>query len=356
MEKVEKYQSFLRDYREYVQNIIKPTRNEIKIILDRWREVDYWRGYSTNSHLPSPSLVQRIFVRIKRPESVVDKITRKPEAFPSGLAPASFNTMNDVVGARVVVYFMSQLPIIDGELQKKKEIEVSTEYPPTAYLKEDIYNRLGLTHLKRQDKESGYASIHYLVKLKESSVPKGDRPWIELQIRTLAEDLWGEVEHILGYKPNKRTSLAVTKQFQIISLHLAAIDEHFNFIYEELLRFQQEVKIMDTDPLNAENFPTILSEVGIGCSQREVDSLLKVLVSRGVSTVGGLKKLATNRRLDIIRNTYRSILQREPINFEIVATLATLAGVTNDEEELILIRTQIDYLEIWDQIKKNLKH
>lgn len=355
MRESEKLKYFLAEYKDYISNVLQPTRNEIKNLLDHWRKPGHWRKYSNKSRLPAPSLVQRVFSRIKRPESVVDKILRKPTEFPDGPSPSSFRQMNDAIGARVILYFMSQLPIIDRELQGHKELEISQKHSPVAYLSEDLTKRLGLNHLNRQDKESGYASIHYIIRLRNSVVPKKDRPWIELQIRTLAEDLWSEVEHILGYKPNKRTSFAVKKQFQILGTQLTAIDEHFNFLYEELLRFQEEVTFRDIDPLNAENLPSVLSEIGIGCSQQEVDGLLKLLASRSIGTVQDLRQFSTTKRLETIRNTYRSVLGREPINFEIVANLATLVGAVDEEEELNLIKTQISYLESWDVLKKSFK-
>jgi putative GTP pyrophosphokinase len=349
----EQLKQFLKEYKEYVTNVLKPTREEIKALLKQWRQPGYWAKYTKKSRLPDPSPIQRVFLRIKRPESVVDKIIRKPSDFPNALCSKSFRSMNDAIGARAIVYFMSHLPLIDRELRDLEQIEISKEYPPVAYLTEDLTKRLSLTHLKRLDKESGYASIHYLVRLRESAVPKDDRPWCELQVRTLAEDLWGEVEHILGYKPDKRTSLAVKKQFQILSRQLTSIDEHFNFLYEELLRFQEEVTFKDTDPLNAENLPPVLSEIGIGCAQQEIDGLLKLLYSRGVGTIGNLRKIATPRRLEVIRNTYRCEKGRAPINFEVTANLATLNGSEEGEEEIKLIKAQIAYLDAWDTLKKS---
>lgn len=351
----EKLKQFLVDYERYVTDVLEPTAQEIKVLLKQWRQPGYWGKYTKKSRLPDPSPIQRIRVRVKRPESVVDKVMRKPTNFPDGISPQSFNRMTDAIGARTIVYFMSQLPLIDRELRSMGQIEISADDPPVAYLNEDLTKHYALTHIKRLDKESGYASIHYMLRLRESAVTHEKRPWFELQVRTLAEDVWAEIEHILGYKPDKRTSFAVRKQFQILSKELAAIDEHFNFLYEELLRFQEEVTFKDSDPLNAENLPPVLSEVGISCAQQEISGLLKLLFSRGVTTVGIFRKLATPKRLEMIRNTYRSDKGRVPTNFEVIASLANLSGVEEgyEEEELKLIRAQIAYLDAWDMLKKD---
>jgi putative GTP pyrophosphokinase len=343
---------FLDDYAKYVSEILEPTRKEIESVLFQWRDPAYWVNYPTRSRMPAPSPIQRVHIRIKRPESVVDKIVCRPSDFPEGLASPSFRKMNDAIGARVVLYFLSGLPLINRELGKHASLEISPQINPVAYLSGDLADRFGLSGLDRRTKNSGYASVHYIVRLRESSVCQDNRPWWELQVRTLLEDVWAEIEHILGYKPNKRTSFAVRKQFQIISRELIGVDEHFNFLYEELSRFQEEVIFKDADPLNAENLPPVLDELGLGCAQREIDGLLKVLASRGVHAVGSLRLVATSRRLETIRHTYTAEAGRPPNNFEMVANLANLVGCGEGGEEIERIKAQISFLQVWEQLKR----
>src|SRR5205085_1424653 len=196
-------------------------------------------------------------------------------------------------------------------------------------------------------KESGYASIHYLVRLREPATANGDNPWFELQLRTLCEDLWGEIEHVLGYKPEKRTSFAVRKQFRIISRSLETIDDHFNFLYEELSRYQEERPISEADLLNAETLPTVLAETSIGCAQNEIDGMLKILASRGIRTVGEIRAVGTPHSTQVIRNTYRLVEGREPNNFKMVTNLANLPGVDSDVEIVRRVKAQIELLKSW---------
>jgi putative GTP pyrophosphokinase len=304
---------FLKSYGKYVVDILKPTETEIKNLFRSWTNTDYWGKYAELSRLPSPSPIHYVKVRTKRPESVVDKILRKPNLYMDGLVLDSVKLMSDAVAGRIIVYFLSNIPLIHNEILNNPLLEISKEYPPIAYLNENIIQRLGLTDIERKPKESGYVSIHYILRLRSSMVSKEDRPWFELQVRTLAENVWGEIEHILGYKPDKRTSFAVKKQFQIISSQLIAIDEHFNLLFEELSRFQQEVTYRDNDFLNAENLPAVLNDIGVGCAQREINGLLKLLNSRRIENVNMLNDIATPQNIDIIRNTYRSYERRAPI-------------------------------------------
>jgi len=122
-----------------------------------------------------------------------------------------------------------------------------------------------------------------------------------------------------------------------------------------LLRYQDEVEIEPADPLNAENLPAVLVECGSGCAQREIDGLLKLLVSRGIHTVGDLQVAAEGNVLDVIRHTYRNHEGRDPINFEVVACLAALGGEKNEAEVEAIVRAQIDYLKGWETLKREIR-
>jgi putative GTP pyrophosphokinase len=259
---------FLEEYGRYVREVLEPTRDKVKGIISTWKDPEHWKDYTEGLRTAAPSPVQRVRLRIKRPESALDKIFRRRDDFPRGVDAQSFTSMLDALGARVIVYFTSQLNLVDREIRNSGDFQVSPHQPPIAYLGSHLHEQLGLTHITRKQKESGYASIHYVLRLAEPATENGENPWFELQLRTLCEDLWGEIEHVLGYKPGKHTSFAVRKQFRIISRTLEAIDDHFNFLFEELSRFQQEVSIDDRDTLNAENLPGVLREMGIGCAQK----------------------------------------------------------------------------------------
>ena len=125
---------FLRAYATYVKEILEPTEMEAKGILSSWKRPGYWSKYTEKERLPEPSPIQRVRYRIKRPESVVDKIYRKTDDFPDGLSPQSIAKMQDCFGIRVIVYFLSQILFVDREIRTNPAFEVSTDRPPIVYL------------------------------------------------------------------------------------------------------------------------------------------------------------------------------------------------------------------------------
>ena len=274
--------------------------------------------------------------------------------FPDGVCAASVRKMFDAVAGRIIVYFLANLSLLDREIQTSEVFELHPEETPIAYLNQEHTKRLDLDHLKQVTKDSGYASLHYVLRLRSSSVPQEVRPWFEVQVRTLVQDAWGEIEHVLGYKPEKRTSLAVRRQFQIIGSELTAIDEHFNLLYEELSRFQEEGTYADTNLLNAENLPPVLTELGIGCAQSEIGRLLKLLASHGFQTVGDLRAGSQSGRIEIIRDVYRSSGDREATNSEIVAGIAATRGQESEMDITSALKAQIMFRDTWEKLNAEI--
>lgn len=346
-------EAFLSAYEKYVKDVLRPTQEEIVDIIAGWQKPAYWERYAETKGVPVPTPIRSSFSRIKRPEQVVDKILRKPEQFPAGLTPESFEQMYDTIGVRVVVYFLKHLPLVDRDLRNSEVIEISELERPVAYMSSQQTRILSLDHLQQEQKESGYRSLHYLVRLKRSSVPEEVRPVFELQVRTAAQDLWSTLEHHLGYKPTKRTNSMAKAQLRILSAMLRTIDENFNLLYEELNRSRDHRQYNLSDDLSAEVLPSVLSEVGLGCNQRDINNILILLFSRGVETVGHLLTLASPSRQEIIRNTYVSVTGRDPTNLEVVATLAAMHGATDEDEERRRIKLQIDYSDAAGSIRQD---
>lgn len=333
--------NFLKEYSEHETNILKPTLSEVKVCLNEMSKPEFWDKYMTDKGVANPSPIRQIFSRIKQADKVVEKIFRKPHIFTNKLSFDSLQKMHDAIGVRIIVYFSSQLSLIDRELRNSKYFEIDREYPPKAYFEPEKLMRLGLSHIENNQKESGYTSIHYMVRLKESSVHLTQRPVFEIQVRTLAQELWCELEHVLSYKPETRPNFSAKRRFQILSRNVSVIDEHFNLLYEELIHNQEIIQYKDNDILTFENTPKVLSAIGIKCALIELNPILKTLFSRDIRTVGNFLKIVTPLRLTTIRNNYISITGHAPNNIELISTLAKLNPEESKEAEIERIQAHI---------------
>jgi putative GTP pyrophosphokinase len=281
-----KAKKFRNAYQQYREEVLEPTRSALKAELKTWRLGERWEPHR-GEDVTVPIPVQRTRVRIKRLESVEDKIRRNPDYFQGGLTKKNLKRVPDLLGARIILYFVTDIPMIDRELNRCREVSISDEIPPRAYLPRDLATQLGLTELERRDKSSGYASVHYRCSL--VSKAKNTGAPFELQVRTMTEDVWGEIEHILGYKPERKTAMEVGREFQILSKQLGAIDEQFALLYDRQRMHREQITIRPEDLPNAENLPRVLEELGLTVKQNELQGLLKVMASRGITTIGELK-------------------------------------------------------------------
>src|SRR4030067_2667536 len=128
----ERLNTFLETYKKYAREILQPTQIEIVELFGRWEIPDYWEKYKRTSRISTPTPIQGIFPRSKRPEQVVDKIFRQPQNYPDDLTSENIHRMHDTIGVRVLVYFLSHLPLVDREIQNSDQVEISKEEPPVA--------------------------------------------------------------------------------------------------------------------------------------------------------------------------------------------------------------------------------
>lgn len=340
---------FFTKYSEYEKTVLEPTLNEIKNGLWEIERPGYWSKYMTGNGVATPSPIKLIMTRIKHPEKVVEKIFRKSESFPNKLSFDSIVRMHDKIGIRVIVYFSSQLSLIDRELRNSTVFELDENTPPEAFFTPEKLRRLGLSHVVSKHKDSGYSSIHYMARLRDSSIPINERPVFEIQVRTLAQELWCELEHVLSYKPETRPHFSAKRRFQILSDEVSVIDEHFNLLYEELIYNQEIIKYKDSDTLTFENAPKVFSEINIQCALTELNPILKTLFSNGIITVGDFIKIATPLRVTTIRNNFVSITGKLPDNIELITILSILNKSESKEAEIERIKTHITLQKVIDK-------
>lgn len=166
-----------------------------------------------DSHLP---IIHSIKSRIKDPEHLRDKVSRKTENNELIISQSNlFSEITDLIGVRVLHLYQDQFPKIHEAIQKQVDDgEWCYVEPPKAYSwdpeTKGMYDRL---NLYSEIKESYYTSVHYLVK------PNNSNPnpvCCEIQVRTLFEEIWGEISHSINY-PNETSSVACKEQLRVLS-------------------------------------------------------------------------------------------------------------------------------------------
>ncbi|MCX5792386.1 MAG: RelA/SpoT domain-containing protein [Elusimicrobia bacterium] len=172
--------------------------------------------FSKNSKLNSPPLpvIHSIKSRVKNPDHLAEKIQRKWTDESPLTNENLFSKITDLAGVRVLHLHQQQFSVIHAEIMKNVNIDKEWVFvePPVAYTWDreaiDYYKKL---ELKCDFKESHYTSIHYIVKPNIES-----KICCEIQVRTLFEEIWGEIDHSINY-PHPTDSVACKEQLRVLA-------------------------------------------------------------------------------------------------------------------------------------------
>ena len=132
--------------------------------------------------------------------------------------------VNDVLAIRVVCPFLGDLRIAEKILSERFAIEE--------------IERKGA---ERSFREFGYESIHVLVRIPDSIAPLCthlERNVIEIQLRTILQEAWAEVEHELVYKAEFTPfDEPMRRKLAALSANLTLSD----IIFQEILEFEKRL-------------------------------------------------------------------------------------------------------------------
>lgn len=179
-------------------------------------------------HPKAAPYVHSVKSRIKDIDHFKEKIERKRQLGETISIENIYSKITDLAGVRVLHLHQQQfsgiknaidLRINKGEWFLVEDPKVYT-WDPEA---EKYFKNLGL---QTQNKESFYTSVHYLIKQHENS-----DICCEIQIRTLFEEIWGEVDHAINY-PEKIAQEVCRDQILVLAKLIGAgsrlVDSIFN--------------------------------------------------------------------------------------------------------------------------------
>ena len=165
--------------------------------------------------------VNSIYLKLRRKNMVLDKLTdfggmRLLCMFEQDLVPVH-RALLSVLNPRFELKEIEVHNLDNANLVQ--ELEISTN--------EIAKKARGYEFHRSQDQDSensavsGYKSIHYSVCWKEED---NTRSFIEIQLRTLVQEVWAELSHTLSYKQG-RVHPHVTKGFDLLARDLSKADK-----------------------------------------------------------------------------------------------------------------------------------
>lgn len=179
--------------------------------------------------------------RVKDPEHLRQKLTKKGlEARNAGKRPDInadnlFTSIRDLTGVRILHLCTDQIrkmdPLIRSIFEEQKYDLVEG---PVAHCWDDetekYFRTLGIEVRKRS---TMYASVHYVVRSNTKT-----EFYCELQVRTLAEEVWGEVSHSVNY-PCPSSSVACAEQIRVLARICSGTTRLVDSIFRSVKEYEE---------------------------------------------------------------------------------------------------------------------
>ncbi|MGO9450963.1 MAG: GTP pyrophosphokinase family protein [Candidatus Binataceae bacterium] len=156
------------------------------------------------------AFVHVVTARAKTLDSLRGKLRRKPYKHPN-------QRLTDLIGVRVITYYRDTVDPIVARLRQSFEINE----------RDTIDKRRALGR-----REFGYRSVHLIARLASgqmlSIVDKAIRKrWFEIQVRSVMEHAWAEIEHEIVYKSGVVLPDAARRRFARLAGTLELLDNEF---------------------------------------------------------------------------------------------------------------------------------
>ncbi len=167
--------------------------------------------------------VMSIEHRIKDEKSLEGKLYRKGDSY------QSLDDITDILGARIICYFNDDVDKIGHLIEQAFTIDRENSSDKRALMKADSF---------------GYLSLHYICSLPDGADYPDElrNKRFEIQIRTMLQHAWSDINHDLGYKSQFGVPRAVTREFARLAGLLEIADNEFVRVRDDMNRYTEETK------------------------------------------------------------------------------------------------------------------
>ena len=181
-----------------------------------------------SSILSSKGIVPHsITSREKAPEKLREKIAGEGEVYDGQL-----NSITDLAAVRIIAYFPSDVDKIVPLI--KKEFKIDPAHSMDKRLSSDpaIF---------------GYASVHLVVEFRPEMVKLPDyalfnKMKCEIQVRTILQHAWAEIEHDIVYKSPGDIPFRVRRRFAALAGLLEIADREFESLRQDEMAVRQAIQ------------------------------------------------------------------------------------------------------------------
>ncbi|MFC5625653.1 GTP pyrophosphokinase [Algoriphagus winogradskyi] len=199
-----------------------------KFLLEEFGEVIHTLTKSLIGKELNP---HQINFRVKNKDSLSNKLLRKSNKY------TSIKDITDIVGLRIITYFEDDIDKVAEILKKEFEID----YPNSVDKRQVEADKFG------------YRSLHYVASLNKERLAlteykKFKTLKFEVQIRSILQHSWAEIEHDLGYKGESEIPESAKRTFYRVAALLEQADIEFSKLRKEISEHELLIKQQITTP------------------------------------------------------------------------------------------------------------
>lgn len=167
--------------------------------------------------------IQNISGRIKDYDSLRKKIEFKKKY-------TELNDITDIIGIRVITYLPNDVDLIADKIRKEFNIDEDNSIDKRIH----EYDKFG------------YMSLHLVCELNDERIKlteykKFKNMKFELQVRSILQHSWAEIEHDIGYKHEIGIPKHIKRRFIRLASLLELADEEFQTIVRETTEYSEQV-------------------------------------------------------------------------------------------------------------------
>jgi putative GTP pyrophosphokinase len=169
--------------------------------------------------------IHSITHRTKLRESLTAKLPRVE------LHMGDLSEVPDIVGLRIITYFADDVDAVAEVIEREFAIDPKRSSDRRSLLDVDRF---------------GYMSLHYIGTLSDARLGMTEYRsyrdlWFELQVRSILQHSWAEMEHDLGYKSAGAVPRHIRRRFSRLAGLLEVADDEFSALRDELARYRDQV-------------------------------------------------------------------------------------------------------------------
>ena len=144
----------------------------------------------------------------------------------------SLSDVTDICGVRIITYFADEVDKVAKIIEKEFQIDSEHSVDKRNVLDPDRF---------------GYLSLHYVANMSPSRLKFTENRefadcQLEIQIRSILQHSWAEIQHDLGYKTERSVPRELQRRFSRLAGLLEIADDEFTAIRNDFESYEKQVK------------------------------------------------------------------------------------------------------------------